>query len=108
MKWLLVCDPSVPVEEYGEVLSGVPSEKERAGCPATYRALYLEATLEQVKPLSDGNELVCRLLPVWEKTSLSPAELLVLERRVEAAQEAQRPGGEQPPPKPSNDGRNRS
>lgn len=87
MKWLLICDPSLQVEDYGELLSGVPSEEERAGCPDGSRAVYLEATLEQVRPLAAGDERVCRILPVWEKAGLSPSQLLIMGRRVEIYQE---------------------
>ncbi len=97
MKWLLVCDPALPIDDYGEVLSEAPPGTETAGCPEGSRAVYLQASLEQVRPLTAGNERVYRLLPVWERPALSPAELLVLERRVEAAQEEDRRRGEKGP-----------
>jgi hypothetical protein len=90
VKWLLVCDPDLPVEEYGEILPGVPSEQETAGCPAGFRAVYLDAGIERVRPLTSGDDRVCRLRPVWEKPSLSPAELLILGRRISKQQEGER------------------
>jgi hypothetical protein len=97
VKWLLVCDPDMPVEEYGERLPGVPSWEEIAGCPAGYKALYLEASIEQVRPLASGDARVCRLRPVWEKPSFSPAELLVLGRRLEMLHEAESNRGNDEP-----------
>ncbi len=84
VKWLLVCDPTLPIEEYGDLLPGSPSSDERAGCPSHFRAVYLEASLEQMRPLAGGDERVCRLRPIWEPMPLSPAEALVLRRRMEA------------------------
>jgi hypothetical protein len=97
----LVCHPELAIEEYGELLPGVPSREETIGCPAGFRAVYMEATIEQVRPLTSGDDRVCRLRPVWEKPALSPAELLILGRRIEMLHEAAgEPGDARPPESP--------
>ena len=103
MKWLVVCDPSVTVEDYGEILPGVPSAKETAGCPVGWRAVYLEADIDEVKPLSEMEERVCRVRPVWEEQRLSPAELLLLGRRVEMEREARKRKENPPTPEEGKD-----
>ena len=88
MKWLVVCAPDLAIEQFGDVLSGAPSADEIAGCPEGWRAVYLYASVEQVRPLSGMEDRVCRVRPVWEQQQLSPAELMVLGRRVEMEQRA--------------------
>lgn len=87
MKWLVVCDPDLAVEDYGDILSGAPPADEVAGCPEGWRAVYLEADVEQVRPLTEMRERVCRVRPIWEESRLSPAELLLLGRQVERERE---------------------
>ncbi len=98
MKWLVVCDPDVPIENYGEILPEVPSAEETAGCPAGWRAVYLEADTEKVKPLTEMEGRICRVRPVWEQRQLSPAELLVLGRRIVKERETRQ--REKNPPSP--------
>ena len=60
--------------------------------------MYLESTLDRVRPLTAGDDRVCKLLPVWEKPTLSPAELLILGRRVEHLREAEEKESKEDPP----------
>lgn len=96
MKWLVVCDPDLTVEDYDDILSGVPPANEVAVCPDGWRAVYLEASVEQVKPLTEMEEQVCRVRPVWEESHLSSAELLLLGRQLARVREARRQPKENP------------